>query len=111
MRPSRRVRPFQLLVATLAAYRWTRLVVADSLLDGWRTRWFRRFPPTGTPPRRGHPLGQLVDCPWCIGFWIAGLVVTVAAMVHVLPWRPSTWWLAWPAASVGVGLLARVDSP
>lgn len=104
MRPFRRVRPFALLVVTLAAYRATRLVVADSLLGSWRARWFLRFPPTGRHP---HPLGVLVDCPWCVGWWAAGVAVTVAAVTHVLPWRPSTWLFAWPASAAGVGLIAR----
>lgn len=97
------MRPFALLVVTLAAYRATRLVTTDTLFGSWRARWFLRYPPTG---RDAHPLGQLIDCPWCIGWWIAGVAVTVAAVVHVLPWRPSTWLFAWPAASAGVGITA-----
>lgn len=114
------------LLVCLGAFRATRFITDDTILDGPRHRWFLRFPPDekyasfrlelgedgwawvpSDVPRRIHPLGQLVDCPWCVGWWAAGAAVTVAALTGVLPCRPSTWWLVWPAAAAVVGLVAK----
>lgn len=81
-----------LLVIVLAAARLTRIVTTDTITASWRLRVFKRFPPENSP-RRGpaHPIGQLVDCPWCIGYWISGAVVLVAALV-----RPTLNGIVWP---------------
>lgn len=113
-----------LVLLVLAAYRATRLVTADTLLDSLRHRWFLRFPPDDQyrryeratdalgaktwalrahPVRRTHPLGQLIDCPWCIGFWLSGAVVGVVA--HWFASIPLPL-LVWPAVSAAVGLMA-----
>lgn len=75
MRPFRRVKPYVFAVAVLAAYRITRFVIADSLLGSIRARWFIRWPPTGS---QSHPLGQLLDCSYCTGFWVSAAVFAVA---------------------------------
>lgn len=53
--------PLALLVAALAVYRLTRLVVADELTAPLRDRVVGR----------GGRLAYLVTCPWCISVWIA----------------------------------------
>lgn len=85
------------LVYLLAAYRLTRLWTRDSLppLPAFRqyvlTRWGTR------------PWSELVDCPWCSGFWISLGVVLVASS----PAAPVFQWVAVPLAiSAVVGLIA-----
>lgn len=56
------------IVVVLAAYRITRLVNEDTILDRPRT-WFYMHAPKF--------LAEMVGCPFCVGFWIAGIVVAV----------------------------------
>jgi hypothetical protein len=73
-----------LVIDSLAAYRLTRLVSVDTLPPAVRARarvqrWARR---------RNHPaVIELIACPWCIGFWMAGATVVAR---HVIPrqWTP-----------------------
>lgn len=71
--------PVLLVVNTLAAVSFARLWLEDSLppLPAVRQYLLRRL--------GEHPLSNLVDCPWCAGFWIA-LGVTLIACT-------GTWWL------------------
>lgn len=94
----------------LCSYRITRLFTKDSLFDGPRKRWFKRFPPDTAHARIANTKsiskwGQLVQCPFCIGFWVSGLVVLVVAQCVDLP-LPLLWWFA---TSTAVGLIARAD--
>jgi hypothetical protein len=54
------------VVLVLAAFRITRLVVADVLLDTPRTWLALHLPVYGA---------KLITCSYCAGFWISGLVV------------------------------------
>lgn len=87
--------PLLLVVNVLAAFRLTRLWISDSLppLPRLRRYLLRRL---GT-----NPLAELVDCPWCAGWWISLGVVLLAS-------TGSWWsWVAVPlAVSALVGLLA-----
>ena len=89
------VPPFDALLMALAAFRITRLVVYDKI-----TRWFRElfaekreFEKDGkqwveiVPFERGfrHTIYDLLQCPWCIGFW-AALVVVVFYFIFVWAW-------------------------
>ena len=73
--------PLALIVHVLAAFRLTRLHTRDSLpplprvRDALRERW------------DGSPLSELLDCPWCAGWWIT-LGVAVAASSPLAP----VWW-------------------
>lgn len=98
--------PLWLVLVLLAfgTHRLTRIVTSDSITAGLRTRWFIRFPPIGA---RHHPLGELVDCPWCIGWWLSGLLVGAATWSGLLPRRAWVGWLVWPAVASVAGLLAR----
>lgn len=91
------------VLASLAAYRASRLVTRDTLLGSWRARWWRRFPPGG---ERSHPLGQLVDCGFCVGFWLSGAVFGL--VWHFTPLVvPGLWW---PAIAGLSGLIGKWDA-
>jgi hypothetical protein len=88
--------PLALLILALGTYSITRLVVTDTFPLFAKPRdWIKeRFPPTDThrqtkPPRgkynrqgpnyfvyEGHWLGDLIDCPWCAGWWISLVTLT-----------------------------------
>ncbi|WP_367139597.1 DUF1360 domain-containing protein [Saccharothrix sp. HUAS TT1] len=92
----------QLLIATGAAARLTRIVVADSITERPRTallynREQRRALREGRPvPAATRPriaalrarLHQLATCPWCTGFWVSIAVVALAWHYrdHALTW-------------------------
>jgi hypothetical protein len=62
--------PVTLVVDALATYRFTRLLVSDGIADRPRAALLRRL------ERGGHgKLVELLDCPWCTGFWVAASVV------------------------------------
>lgn len=123
------------VLVVLAAYRATRFVVDDSLIEGARHRWFLRFPPDeyyrrwsreGTtagpesvvtttwvlhadPVRPVHKLGQLMDCAYCTGWWASGVVLACFAAFGLVDWR----WRSvafWPAVAGGQGLLNALDT-
>lgn len=114
-----------LVLAVGVAYRATRLVTTDSLFERQRHALFLRYPPDrrwamtsveqtrhgllyllGSEPTRRYPrkLGQLFDCPWCVGFWLSGITWGLTWHFHPLV-LPGLWW---PAISVGVGVLAAI---
>lgn len=99
-----------IVVLALAVYSVTRLISKDSIIDRQREWFYNRFPHEGfttkVRPTRGqfiltgdhyyvtvgHKLGEMVSCPWCMGFWVslvgcllfwAAPVVTTAIAV---PW-------------------------
>jgi hypothetical protein len=82
--------PLVALLLVLGAYGWWRLIARDSITDKWRFKFFLRWPHEGfvgyqTRPRRGQSVysggawytskgtfwGELVYCPYCLGWWIA----------------------------------------
>lgn len=79
-----------LLILILGVISVTRLITIDSIIDGWRERFFVHWPHEGfqtkTRPKRGQfittsggayyvnigtKLGELIHCPWCTGFWVS----------------------------------------
>jgi len=68
------------VILALAAFRLTHLVTTDAIADGFRTRVWRKFPPT-------TKIGYLITCNWCTGFWVSVflvlfyLILPVAALV------------------------------
>jgi hypothetical protein len=112
------------LGAWLAAFRATRVITKDSLFKRQREWFFRWYPPNeewaklrpsrlddGTrswiqdpaPRRRISKWGQLIECPFCSGFYVSGL--TVLLLQHWVSVKfPVMWWLAISAA---VGLAAK----
>lgn len=124
------------LVLALAAYRITRLIVADSITEPLRNRILSQWPtddsvftdewvtetsgePTtlhdapvawldgeGWIPTAPSKWGELVTCAWCAGFWVACLVTLAVWAVSDLSLE---WWvwLALPWASSAItGLLS-----
>lgn len=65
--------PLQLVLAALAVYRMTRLVVEDEVTRPARERITARRP--------GGRAAYLVTCPWCVSFWLAALWVTALYLV------------------------------
>lgn len=84
--------PFFILA--LAIYSITRLITIDSLVDRQRDWLLDRFPPLGRTQKKrpnedrcsfivtgdhyyvtkGHWIGELFSCPWCMGFWVSAAV-------------------------------------
>lgn len=103
-----------LVVDLLAAYRLTRLVVDDTFPP---VKWLRdrivaahttvvANPGGGTVDKPGA-LAELVQCPWCAGFWVSVLVVAAHWAVPEI-WLPVSLVLA---LSAGVGIVSQlVDS-
>ena len=61
-----------LVIYVLAVMRLTKLINSDIILDPIRIRIARRFGPNST-------LVYVLNCPWCVGMWIAlaGAIPTV----------------------------------
>ncbi len=110
----------------LCAYRLTRIVTLDTFTEPVRERIYDRWPPDyersrwrynptlqavvlrapkEDPCPKVHPIGQLVECPWCIGAWLSGAVVVAAAFVGSVHLPVLTWF----AVSTLVGLIGEID--
>lgn len=85
-----------LLIDVVAAYRLTRLVVADTITEPLRDRVARFI--------RVH---ELVTCRWCSGVWIGA---GVAASRWLIPdvWNPVAWALT---AATAAALLTSLEPP
>ena len=107
----------EFVVLALASYRVTRLLIADDFppVAKLRERLLLRFPFEGqilngadgtARQSSGTFLGDLVTCPWCLGFWVAAvawLCYEVAVDGMNAPWafRLAVPW----ALSAVVGLI------
>jgi hypothetical protein len=86
----------------LAVYRLTRLLLNDGIVDRPREAALARL-----RRRNNLKLVELIECPWCTGFWAAAGVVLTRRTAPRL-WEPISSVLAFSAAA---GLLAsRVRS-
>lgn len=101
--------PGLFVLMTLAAYRLWRIPGND---DWPPSRALREWlavkangelgaAPTWTARWWWQETETMVTCPWCLGFWISGVVVCIVAQIYSLP-IPVLWWLA---VSCGVGLI------
>jgi hypothetical protein len=117
--------PLLVLWLGLCSYRLTRIVTLDTFMEPVRERIYDRWPPDfersrwryspqlqaivlrakDRPGPKVHPIGQLVECAWCIGFWLSGAVVLAASLVGSVPLPILTWF----AVSTLVGLIGEVD--
>lgn len=101
-------------LASLAAYRVTRLVTLDKIAEpvAERIRWFfeRRWEakhPEAVPNDEWNSkLAFLLSCPWCLGFWVSGVVTVILSVAYGLDYPVITWL----AMSTIVGFLGRIDS-
>lgn len=84
-----------LLLYAIAAARLTRLIALDAIGDRPR-EWIT----TRTDNTRAAALGYLVNCPWCVGVWVATAVTAAAALGHGSPW------IMWPIIALTLAQLA-----
>lgn len=96
---------YQLVILTGATARLTRIVVADTITEPFRTallfnRHQRSARRTGQPmPAATRPrvaalrirLHELATCPWCTGFWMS---IAVVALAWHYQHHPLTWLIA-----------------
>jgi hypothetical protein len=72
-----------LLVLALAAYRITRFLVIDTMLEGSRTRFYsfltNRSDKNGPLHLIWYKLFELFSCTWCLGFWVSVILYTIYA--------------------------------
>lgn len=97
-------------VAVLATHRAARAISEDTITKGWRRRVKRwAYRPRAREPRLDwRPwLNDLIECPFCTGFWLSG-----AAAVWITP-RRRWWWrfpLYWWAIAGGQATLASLQA-
>lgn len=94
--------PTAWVLAVLAVYRATLLVVADEITRRPRDWLLRRL---GVD----HAVSYLITCPWCSSLHLSILVVWTGLL-----WSETTWWQlgAGALAASGVtGILANIASP
>ena len=100
-------------LASLAAYRVTRLVTSDKITEpifdrlrfGLERRWYAKHGPEGSDTHFNSKLAYLLSCPWCLGFWVCGGFTVILSLVHGLDYPILTWL----AMSTMVGFLGRID--
>jgi len=88
----------RLAVQAAAAYRITRLIQEDQLppLPRLRQKMTDRLMADGLTGLEGE-LIYMVNCPWCLGFWVS-VAVPAAAPPPPRLWRPLATALALSAA-------------
>jgi hypothetical protein len=99
-------------LASLAAYRVTRLVTSDKItepiferLRWWlENRWLVEHE-SGSDTEWNSKLAYLLSCPWCLGFWVSGVTTVLVSMAYGLDYPILTWL----AMSTVVGFLGRID--
>jgi hypothetical protein len=102
------------VLATLAAYRVTRLVttdkIAEPLMDrirfGLERRWYAKHGPVGSDTHFNSKWAYLLSCPWCLGFWVSGVMTVVLSIAYGLDYPIITWL----AMSTVVGFLGGADN-
>jgi len=85
--------PWLFLALSLAAYRLTRLINEDSILDAPRSWVYRHAP---------RLVAELIACPFCIGFWLAGGLVLAVDLYGISVPLPIVVWLS---VAGGAGLV------
>lgn len=112
--------PLVFVLISLAAYRATVLITTDTLSAPVRRALLRRWPSrtvalyddsghevAGTGTLKARWQVELVNCGWCIGFWLAGLAVLVSHGLGLADdWGECL--LAWWAAAAVVGMLSEL---
>lgn len=88
--------------------RLSRLIVTDDIGDWWVKEPVRRWAMRRKDPTKALDYADGLDCPFCVGFWIAGLTLLSLFLVggpgeaHDV-WRWVSAWFAlnWVAAHLG----------
>lgn len=78
--------PLAVALVALAAFRVTRLLQLDSILDAPRRRFLDKH--------AADRWGELVNCPWCLGWWVSLAVVLAASTLPRALWEPAVVALA-----------------
>ena len=88
------------VVAAFGVGRWARLVTYDTFPPAawWRQTW-------ANWTRNHEEWGNLMFCPWCFGFWLAGVCIAWFLLSFLAVWIAWAWWLFW-----GWGALAYIAS-
>ena len=68
----------QFIILGLAAYRLTRLVTTDVILNPIREKIWKKYPPSK------HNLGYVITCDWCTSIWVSSLVVIMYTIASSL---------------------------
>lgn len=103
---------FDAIILSLAVMRATRLLVYDKITRFAR-EWFANKReihrdgmveievfPVKSGPRRA--IGDLLDCPWCVGVWVALIFV---GCYYLFAWA---WYILFILAIAGVGTLLQI---
>lgn len=91
------------ILLSLVAYRATRFAIKDTLIDGIRIRVQNAV--LGTKPRLWREkLHELISCPYCISWWIAGICVALADWQTSVPLP----FFQWAAVAAGAVLIWRI---
>ena len=87
-------------IDALATYRITRLLIEDEILRTPRMAILSRLEPDEgfTQPGDESKLAYFLQCPWCMGAWVAVGVVACRAIAPRL-WHPLATALALSAAA------------
>lgn len=88
-----------LVVLSLAVYRVTRFAIRDTLIATPRIWLFQVL--LGKTGAWRKYLYELLNCPYCLSIWFAGLAVIIAAGYDTVP-MPVFMWLAVSAGSLAV---------
>jgi hypothetical protein len=105
--------PWLFVLATLAAYRVTRLVTTDKIAEPvtehvrwWFERRWMRVHGSGSDAEWNSRLAYMLSCPWCLGFWVSGVMSVILSVAYGL----DSLFITWFAMSTGVGFIARLDT-
>ena len=91
------------VVMALAVARVSRAITTDEVSDGFREAVAVRF--TDEDGAIRWPV-ILVNCDWCIGWWLALVAAVVGKFTHMVPtWEWAGW--CWPGMACAAGLTLR----
>lgn len=101
-----------ILLLSLVAFRVTRFILEDSLIEEPR-EWLRRKL-IGIPKGINQPMPvwrrkllEIIECPWCMSVWVSAGTVGLAWLTWDAPRPPLFWeWLSVCAGSVILYFLA-----
>lgn len=65
---------FTYVIMALAAYRLTRLLTTDVILEDLREKVWKKYPPS-------TKVGYLFTCNWCMSIWAATFIVALASLL------------------------------
>jgi hypothetical protein len=90
---------FDFVILSLAAFRLTRLITTDVILDKLRERVWKKYPP------ENGGLGYLITCDWCTSIWVSSLLV----LLYKISSEPTVVAASVLAISGIVGLANRIS--